>query len=87
MAKQKAGVVWVNVYGKAFYLSRGRPVWSEGLENWLAPKEDSITRKRLGAILGLRGLKHLHVYRVDLIKALQGKPFILETLKPPKGDK
>ncbi len=95
-ATKKAGVVWVSVcddMGDRYcHLSRSKPRWripvnwaGEGF--WEARNEDGCEGWLIVGVLKLVRLKNDHAYRVDLIKALQGKPFILQTLKPPKGEK
>lgn len=92
MAKKKTKDVWVNVcgrFGLYYFISRCKPTWrrADGSADggfWEAQGEWQYERYLMVNILRLCGLKRDHAYRVDLIKALQGKPFILETLAPPK---
>ena len=93
MAKKKTNEAWVSrsISGDGYFFSQCKPKWCPYFEGpggkgyWRARGEECCYRCIAVTLFRLRRLKHNHAYRVDLRKALDGKPFILETLKPPKG--
>lgn len=86
MAKQqKAGVVWVWKWKGLFYLSPDKPKWDDRPSWWAARFQQGLERCVAVGVLRLTGLRHPYAYLVDLLKAIRGEPFILRTLKPPKG--